>query len=133
MAGLRCGFAIAKPELLEKLKLYGEGFLPSPAMAAAIVSLKDPDLVPERRKANAATRDDVMAWLNKKGYATTPSQSNCFMVDVKRPGGEVAAAMATHKVYIGRSWPVWPNWARITVGTPAEMEKFKHVFSQVMA
>ena len=46
MAGLRCGFAIARPDLLKKIDAYG-GMDPMPvtANAAAIASLKDASLV----------------------------------------------------------------------------------------
>ena len=36
-------------------------------------------------------------------------------------------------MFIGRSWPVWPTWSRITVGTDAEMARFKQAFVQVIA
>jgi histidinol-phosphate aminotransferase len=55
------------------------------------------------------------------------------MIDTGRPGREVVTAMAERKVYIGRSWPCWPNWVRITIGLPDEMAKFKAAFEQVMA
>jgi histidinol-phosphate/aromatic aminotransferase/cobyric acid decarboxylase-like protein len=33
--------------------------------------------------------------------------------------------MTKEKIYIGRVWPVWPTWVRVTVGTKEEMAKFK--------
>jgi histidinol-phosphate aminotransferase len=67
------------------------------------------------------------------GYATTPSESNCFMLDVKRPGKEVIAAMAAKEVHIGRIWPVWPTQVRITVGAKDEMLAFRKAFQEVMS
>jgi histidinol-phosphate/aromatic aminotransferase/cobyric acid decarboxylase-like protein len=55
------------------------------------------------------------------------------MADVKRPGKEVIAAMAKDHVYIGRTWPVWPTYVRVTIGTKEEMARFKTSFSKVMA
>jgi histidinol-phosphate aminotransferase len=47
LAGLRCGFAIARPDLLERaLNRTGDNFMPVPAVVAALASLKDPLLVP---------------------------------------------------------------------------------------
>ena len=40
--------------------------------------------------------------------------------------------MAQQKVFIGRIWPVMPNWVRITVGTHEEMEQFQAAFQKVM-
>jgi histidinol-phosphate aminotransferase len=41
--------------------------------------------------------------------------------------------MAQHNVYIGRVWPVWPTYVRITVGTRTEMDKFQVAFKEVMS
>jgi histidinol-phosphate/aromatic aminotransferase/cobyric acid decarboxylase-like protein len=54
------------------------------------------------------------------------------MVDVKRPGKEFVEAMAKEKVYIGRVWPIWPTYVRVTVGSREDMEKFKAAFEKVM-
>jgi histidinol-phosphate/aromatic aminotransferase/cobyric acid decarboxylase-like protein len=71
--------------------------------------------------------------MQKNHYSFIPSQSNCFMVDVKKPGADFVKAMAAEKVYIGRMWPVWPTHVRITVGTAEEMAKFKTAFSKVIS
>ena len=132
MAGLRAGAALARPDLLEKLRGYGGlAFLPATAMAGATASLKDQALVPQRRKAVADIRADLCAWMDKKGYAFIPSEANMVMIDGKRPGLEVAAAMLKHKVAIGRAWPSLPNHVRVTIGTRDEMAKFKAAFERV--
>jgi histidinol-phosphate/aromatic aminotransferase/cobyric acid decarboxylase-like protein len=134
MAGLRAGAAIGRPDLLAKIDNYSQnGMLPITSMAAAYASLKDPNLVPERRKKIGDVRNDVFSFLDKNNFGFVPSVSNCFMVDVKRPGGQIAAAMAKEKVIVGRVWRAWPNHVRVTVGLPEEMDKFKAAFLKVMA
>ena len=133
MAGLRCGFAIARPDLLDKImNRAGWNSMPVTAVVAASASLKDPGLVPERKRINAKIRQDTFQWLDRNGYSYTPSESNCFLLDTKRPGKEVIDAMAQQKVFIGRIWPVMPTWVRITVGTHEEMQQFQAVFQRVM-
>ena len=78
-------------------------------------------------------REDVLGFLDKHNFQYVPSVSNCFMVDVKRPGMDVVMALRTEKVYIGRVWQTWPTHVRVTVGTQEEMSKFKAAFSRVMA
>ncbi len=133
MAGLRCGFSIARPDLQKKIGRY-HGFNPMPitAVVAANASLKDPGLVPERKRINAATRERVFDWLRTNGYSFIPSQSNCFMLDTQRDGKRVIEAMQQQNIYIGRIWPVMPTYVRVTVGTPAEMDEFQTAFSRVM-
>ena len=102
-------------------------------MVAAKASLIDPDLVPSRKTLIGDIRAENLAWLKSEGYAVTPSDSNCFMLDVRRPGKEVLAAMAQKEIYIGRIWPAWPTQVRITVGTREEMAAFQKSFKEVMS
>lgn len=133
MAGIRMGFAIGRPDLLAKLDYFGRNFLPITAMAGAKASLLQADLVTTRKKIVADTRTETLAWLKSEGYAATPSESNCFMLDTRRPGKDVQAALAAKEMYVGRIWPAWPTQLRITVGTPAEMMAFRKAFTEVMA
>ncbi len=133
LAGLRCGAVFARPDLLEKIENYGGwNFMPITALVAASASLKDVQLVPERRRVNSRIRGEVFAWLDRNGYSYVPSESNCFMLDTKKPAKAAIDAMAKQNVYIGRIWPVWPTYARITVGTAPEMEQFQAAWQKVM-
>ena len=133
MAGLRAGAAIARPDLLDKIRGYSAGMLPVTGMVGATTSLNSKNLVPERRKIIGDIRQDTFAFLDKHNFKYVPSVSNKFMVDVKRPGRQIMDAMAKEKVYIGRVWPSWPTYVRVTVGTADEMAKFQTAFLKVMA
>jgi histidinol-phosphate aminotransferase len=133
MAGLRCGLALARPELLQKLAMFGENFMPIMGTGPANASLLDAELVPTRKKIIGDTRRETISWLRKNGYKVIgESQSNCFMIDTGRSGRSVMAGMRAKNIYIGRTWPIWPNAVRITVGTPEEMVTFREAFKQVM-
>ena len=132
MAGIRCGLALARPDLLAKLQPYGMNAMPITGSAAANVSLLDASLISTRKKIIADTRNDTFAFLKANNYKFIPSESNCFMIDTGRNGKSVIAAMQEKKVYIGRTWPIWPNYVRVSVGTPAEMKIFQTAFKQVM-
>jgi histidinol-phosphate aminotransferase len=126
MAGLRAGAALGRPDLLRRISQYsGNGFLPVTGMAGATASLRSKTVVPERRKIVAGIRDDTFAFLAKHGIESIPSEANMFMLNVKRPGREFIQAMAREGVYVGRVWPIWPTWVRVTVGTRDEMARFQ--------
>ena len=79
------------------------------------------------------TREETITWLKANNYKVIgESQSNCFMIDTGRNGRSVIAAMAAKNVFIGRTWPIWPNAVRISVGTPEEMAKFRTAWKEVM-
>ena len=133
MAGLRAGAAIGRPDLLDKIMPYSAGALPVTGMVGATASLKVKNLVAERRKIIKDIREDTLSFLDKHHIHYVPSVSNKFMVDVKRPGREAIDLMAKENVYIGRVWPSWPTYVRVTVGTREDMAKFKTAFLKVMA
>lgn len=140
MAGIRAGFAFGRPDLLEKfqsispeirLRNVASVSLISAAMAGA--SLRDPSLVPTRKKINTDIRESTLEFMEKNGYKVIPgAQANFFMVDVNRPGREFSQNMIKEKVAIGRSWPALPTYVRVTVGTADEMAKFQTAFVKCM-
>ena len=133
MAGIRCGMAIGRPDLLAKLQPYLQNSMPITALAAARASLEDPHLAPTRKRWIAETRTATTGWLRQAGYKPIGvSHSNCFMVDTGRNGYAVIRALRAKKIYVGRVWPIWPTAVRVTVGTPEEMAKFRVAFKEVM-
>jgi histidinol-phosphate/aromatic aminotransferase/cobyric acid decarboxylase-like protein len=133
MAGIRAGFAMARPDLLAKMRPYGGGMLPITGLACATASMKSKGLIAERRAINKRIRENTFEFLEKKGVQYVPSEANFFMMEVGRPGAEFAQAMAAQKVIIGRVWPAWPTKVRVTVGTQEEMDKFKAAYLKVVA
>ena len=134
MAGMRAGAAIGRPDLIAKMAGLGAGMMPITGMAAASTSLKVKNLIPERRAIIGGVRDETISFLQSKNYTVVPSVSNKFMIDLRRDPHPVIAKLATdYHVYIGRVWPVWPTYVRVSVGTKEEMERFKSAFLKVMA
>lgn len=140
MAGIRAGFAFARPDLLARfqsispeirLRMVVSVSLISAAGAGA--SLRDPTLVPTRRRINMEIRETTLEFLEKSGYRYIPgSQANFFMVDVGRPGREFQQNMLKEKIAIGRTWKAMPTYVRVTVGTADEMKKFEMAFVKCM-
>jgi histidinol-phosphate aminotransferase len=134
MAGLRAGAAIGRPDLLEKLGGWAAGMMPVTGMVGATTSLKVKTLVPERRKNMRAIRTETFDFLAKNKIEFIPSDSNCFMLNTKRPAEEYMAAMAKEHVYVGRVWKnTMPTYSRITVGTRDEMQRFMTATKKVLA
>jgi len=133
MAGLRLGVAAAHPDRLRELASLGDNPLPVTALAAGLASLREPGLVAQRREQNTRVRQATVAWLEARGFRCLPSEANCFMVDVQRDGSAFTKAMAERGVVIGRSWPIWPQVVRVSVGTEAEMAAFRTAFENVVA
>ena len=132
MGGLRFGYAMARPDLVAKLHFYGVNSMATTAVQCAKAQLADKQLIPLRKQAMADTRNKTFDWLAKNNYKFTPSQTNHFLLDAKRPGAPVVNALAHHSVMIGRTWAIMPNWPRVTVGSPSDMASFQTAFLEVM-
>jgi histidinol-phosphate aminotransferase len=131
MAGLRAGFAIARRDLLARMTPWRTGAMPATAMAAAHAALGEPELIAARKLGNDQRRIDVMRFLDAHGFRYTPSVANHLMVDARRPTLEVIEGLKRRNVYIGRPWPVWPTHVRVSIGSAADMERFKGAFLEV--
>jgi histidinol-phosphate aminotransferase len=134
MAGLRCGYCIAQPEVIARLRPHQTwDSINIMALAAAIASLNDPEQVTKGQRMNSQTKAFVSDELSKLGYRHIPSQANFLMIDVKRPVFPLIAALREKGVQVGRLFPVLPNHMRVTIGKQNEMETFLSVFRQVVA
>ena len=136
MAGIRCGLGHRSARSSgQAAALSGQNAMPITALGRRPRLYRRSGSDPRRaRRWIGDTRRETVAWLNANGYKVIGDpQTNCFMIDTGRSGHGVFAAMVKQNVYIGRSWPIWPNAVRVTVGTQAEMDKFKLAFKSVMS
>lgn len=134
MAGMRCGYCVAQPEVIERLRPHQlSDSVNIMALVAAIASLEDVELVDKGRRLNTETRAYVNGELTKMGYGQISSEANFIMIDLKRPVVPLIQAMKERNVYVGRLFPALPNHMRVTIGKKPEMQTFLHAFREVTA
>jgi len=129
LAGLRIGYGIADPQVVEALDKIRQPFnVDLLAQVAAVTSLHLPDRVEERRQRIAAERDRVGRRLQEMGIAFHPSQANFLLVDVTHlgvPGPEVAQALLERGVLTRSGYAMdCPGWIRVTIGEVEEDDLF---------
>lgn len=138
MAGMRMGYVMARPDLIQKMMRYDGGMqsgaLPLPSLACATASLTAHDLIAARRKEMQEARGMTLDHLKKRKLAVMPTDANMLMIDWKTAKAPVMqAAFRKHSVEIGRSWPIWPTVSRVTVGSMADMKAFCGALDKVLA
>ncbi len=132
MAGLRVGFGCARPELLARMAHFRNNPISVVAMRAVMAALKDAGtLVAQRREALNRTRESLCVWLRGRNVRYIESQANFMMIDIGRPVADFGPRMARLGVAPGRPFPPLDNMLRVTIGTDADMEKFREVFWKV--
>jgi histidinol-phosphate aminotransferase len=133
MAGLRLGYAVGSKERIAVMSDFASfSNANAGVLAAALASLADPDLVQKQRKQMNDTRRWLVAEMKRQGRRTIPSETNFVMIDI---GGDVApviAAFRKRNILVGRKFPSLPNWLRITIGKPDEMQAFAAALDEIV-
>jgi histidinol-phosphate aminotransferase len=134
LAGLRCGYAVAQPETIARLRAHQQfDSVNVMALVAARAGLADAEHTASGRRLNAEVKSMVVGELDRLGYRTLPSEANFLMIDLRRPVGPVREALHARRVDVGRVFPPLPNHLRVTVGTRPQMQAFLAAFRQAIA
>ena len=133
MAGLRLGYAVARKELIEKMRRH-QVFESWNVMAcvAAQASLEDSELVPIGCARNKQTRGYLLSEMKRRGFAVLPSEANFVMIGLGREVGPVIQALRQRGIAVGRRFAGLPQHLRVSIGTSEEMKKFVAAFDQVL-
>ncbi|NVK01659.1 MAG: aminotransferase class I/II-fold pyridoxal phosphate-dependent enzyme, partial [Oceanospirillaceae bacterium] len=128
LAGLRIGFAIGQPELIDALERVKNSFNSYPmdmvAIKAGVASLADRAYFEECTQKIVTTREQTVAQLQELGFKVLPSATNFLFAEHRYlEGGELMGFLRTKGVLVRHfSRPEIANYLRITIGTDAEME-----------
>lgn len=123
LAGLPIGYTLAPRPLADALHKQGLGDAESLGrlnIAAASAALGDTAHVQQVRTLVAAERAKWFAVLDELKLQHTRSLASFIFFDAGRPQTELAASLRARGVDIGRTFPPYTNWARITIGRPEE-------------
>jgi histidinol-phosphate aminotransferase len=134
MAGLRAGYAIARPETLAKIQPWLLGSNTNQlVLVAAAATLVDSTHIAEEQRKNRAARAFTRKFFEHAGYTVAATDANFLMVDIRRDPKAFKTECITHDVAIGRAFPALPTHARVSIGTMPEMKKAVAVFHTVLS
>lgn len=128
LAGLRIGFAIANPELIEALSRIKNSFNSYPidrlASAAAIAAMDDREWFNANRNKVIASRTQMAKGLKDLGFDVIPSEANfLFVRHPKFQAAQIAAHLRDKRILVRHfAKPRIDEYLRITVGTDAQVD-----------
>jgi histidinol-phosphate/aromatic aminotransferase/cobyric acid decarboxylase-like protein len=131
LAAMRCGYAIAPAELIQKMRPYAMGSINVLVKHGAVASLKDEQGQKEIKARVINLRKKVTQELEAHGYETIPSETNFFMVHIGREIQPVIQEFANRKVAVGRPFPPMTTHMRVSIGTEDEMARFTKAFKEI--
>lgn len=124
LAGLRCGFAVARPDIIRKLSQYVSGDPNVFGLHAANASLLDTEYQAFVKQKNTQGRTLLLDALAKLGKKAAPSQTNFVFFQAGRPVEQMQQYFEGKGFLIGRAFPPFTDWCRVSIGTPEEMTQF---------
>lgn len=133
MAAMRLGYAVAPPDIIERMQAYSTGSTNALAMWGGAAALEDHESERWVRETTLRLRKRTVADLEGLGYDVLPSETNFMMVHVRRPVQEVARDFRERGILVGRPFPPMLEHLRVSVGTEQEMDRFMNAFEDIFA
>ncbi len=128
LAGLRVGYAVGHPDLIEALERVKNSFNSYPldrlAIAGAVAALADERHFETTRQAVIHSRETLCLALRSLAFEVLPSAANfIFVRHPQRDAGDLAAALRQRGIIVRHfRLPRIDQHLRITIGTDAQCE-----------
>ena len=125
LAGLRFGFAIAQPQIIEQLAKVKDSYnCDALAIAGATAAIDDQAWHAENRATILATRARLTAGLDALGFETVPSQANFVWTQhPEKPARQLFEDLRQQRILVRyMDYSGWGDGLRITVGTDSEID-----------
>jgi histidinol-phosphate aminotransferase len=137
MAAVRLGYLIGPPGVVEVLERVALPYhLDAVKQAAGRLAVRFTDEMERRVATIVSERARLLDGLQRLGMTTWPSQANFVLWrPPDRPAAAVWRGLLDHSVLVRdcSSWPRLEGCLRVTIGTPAENDRFLAALAEVVA
>ncbi len=133
MAGVRCGYAMGQPDMIASMTDIRMASPSIFAMRAALASLGDHAFLTDTRRRVIASRQRITGELDRLGMPYAKAQGNFVFFDTGMPIGAFQERMLARHIRVGRRFPPFDNWCRITVGTEPQVDTFLSALRSIAA
>jgi histidinol-phosphate aminotransferase len=131
MAGLRIGYAMARPDIAGEVRKHVMSWPSGVAIAAAIAAYGDTEFVEYSRERILEGRAMVNETFRRNGIEPLPSQGNFIYADTGQDANELAAKLRAEKVMIRGTYQPYPTYSRVSMGKIEDLKKFDEIFTRV--
>ena len=131
MAGMRLGYAVARPDIIQRMQPYSTGTINALVKWGGAAALRDTQYEAWVRSETLRLRKRTVAELERRGYDVIPSETNFFMVHTGRPTAWVRSQFRQRGVAVGRDFPPMLEHLRVSVGNEQEMDRFMEAWDEI--
>ncbi len=132
MAGLRIGYLVARPDIASRLQKNIMAMTNVLAIEAAKEALKDDEFYKFSISKNVEAKNMIYKTLDDLNLNYIKSHTNFVFFKTGRPISEMITEMKNENVLIGRPFPPFYEWARVSTGTMEDMKLFDKGLRKVM-
>jgi histidinol-phosphate aminotransferase len=132
MAGIRCGYAIARAGVARELAAARMTTPNVFAVRAARASLGDQAFLTDCRRRILASRVRITTELARLRLTFAEPQGNFVFFDTGMPLKRFTELMRARNILVGRRFAPYDNWCRITIGTEPEVDAFLGALPEVI-
>ena len=125
LAGLRVGYALAPPALIQRLEKQRMTLLGFAGVAAATASYQDLEFQAfSRARLQESLAITTAALRELRLPHVEETRGNFVFLDTGGPLADFSAAMRREGYLVGRPFPRYPTWCRVSMGTVEQMQGF---------
>ena len=132
LAGLRVGYGIARPDVIQRIRRYQMTIGSLPGYAAAAASLADTDFLTRTRATLIADRRRVLAACDELGLRHAAPSGNFVFMKVGMPFEQFRTRMREQQVQLGQGFEPYSDWSRVSIGTTIETTFFIDALRRVI-
>ena len=132
LAGMRIGYLIAKPSIASEIRANMVAYTNIPAITAANAAMDDSEFYDFSLQKTHEAKSMIVGKLKELGLNYTPSHTNFIFFETGKPIRQFQASMRKQGVEVGRPFPPFDNWCRISTGTLEEVQRFNEALTTVM-
>lgn len=133
MAALRIGFGYAHPDLIASMNMKKTGSLNIVGQHAALASIRDVSFQDFSRQKNKESLAMVEGMCDEMGVNYVQSNANFSFIETGMEIEKFQAMMLNEGIMVGRPFPPFTNWARVSMQTPEEMAYFVQTYRKLMS
>jgi histidinol-phosphate aminotransferase len=131
IAAMRLGYAIATPAMIERMRPYSMGSINALVKWGGVAGLQDTAGQQRVKDMTLRIRKKAIADVKALGYEVLPTETNYFMVGIRRDVQPVIDEFRKRGVLVGRPFLPMNQHMRVSVGTEDEMARFMAAFKEI--
>jgi histidinol-phosphate aminotransferase len=132
LAGMRVGYMVATAEIARRFAGHQLNLgISVVAARGAAAALDDIEYVELGIKRNTDDRQEFMNQVNARFIHALDSHTNFVMLNPLRDRNKVVTHLKDNGIFIAPIFPAMPNYVRVSLGTPPDMEEFWRVLDEL--